>query len=287
MLCGDTRNRTTINRLPDVISGNRFFLLLVFLFSCHLQAAPLDGSISRPVVAIILDDLGNTLDTGKQAIELPYPLTYSFLPHSPHLSYLTKLASQNEKEIMLHLPMEPNGNEAMGPGGLLSGMHRQMFLKTLRENMATVPNFVGVNNHMGSRLTRSPASMRWLMQELKKYEDVFFVDSFTTLSTVAYKTAVDNNIPALRRDVFLDHDRDFGKLDYYFNRLIRIAKQRGYAVAIGHPHPQTLAYLRRALPHLRDAGIQLVTASQLIEFRKRRENLWRASLSPSPAALKN
>lgn len=252
-----------------------------------MQAAPLAGSISRPAISIIIDDLGDTYSTGKQAIELPYPLTYSFLPHTPYVESLTRLASRNDKEIMLHLPMEPNGNEAMGPGGLRVGMHKQQFLETLRASMASVPHFVGINNHMGSRLTRSPDMMRWLMQELNHHDDVFFVDSFTTISTVAYKTAVDYHVPALKRDVFLDHDRNFDKLEFQFGRLIRIAKRRGFAVAIAHPHPQTLHFLQKALTRLNKAGVQLLPVSQLIERKKRRETIWRASLSPSPKAVKN
>ncbi|MDH5217752.1 MAG: divergent polysaccharide deacetylase family protein [Gammaproteobacteria bacterium] len=251
-------------------------------------ALPLQGySAARPTIAIIIDDLGDTLKTGQQAINLPFPLTYSFLPQSRHTTFLANLASNLDKEVMLHLPMEPIGDEPMGQGGLQVDMDRASFLDVLRYNMQSVPNFIGINNHMGSRLTSNAVSMKWLMEELHVYEDLYFVDSFTSVNSIAHLTAVKNNVPSIMRDVFLDHNKDFSSLDHHFERLIVLAKRKGFALAIAHPHTESLRYLARKLPQLEARGIQLVPVSQLIELKKRRDILWRASLSPSPRAAKN
>lgn len=271
------------DRLIAFFSFSRSFLLFVFVIALPVQG----NSAARPTIAIIIDDLGDTLKTGRQAVNLPFPLTYSFLPQSRHTAFLAKLASSFDKEIMLHLPMEPIGNEPMGPGGLQVGMDRASFLDVLRHNMQSVPNFIGINNHMGSRLTSNAVSMKWLMEELHVYEDLYFVDSFTSVNSIAHLTAVKNNVPSITRDVFLDHNKDFADLDYHFERLIVLAKRKGFALAIAHPHPQSLRFLARKLPLLESRGIQLVPVSQLIELKKRRDILWRASLSPSPRAAKN
>ncbi|MDH5219307.1 MAG: divergent polysaccharide deacetylase family protein [Gammaproteobacteria bacterium] len=271
------------DRLLALLSISRFFLLFVFVFALPGQGF----SAARPTIAIIIDDLGDTLKTGQQAIDLPFPLTYSFLPQSRHTTFLASLASSLDKEIMLHLPMEPIGDESMGLGGLQVDMDRATFLDVLRHNMQSVPNFIGINNHMGSRLTSNAVSMKWLMEELHIYEDLYFVDSFTSVNSIAHLTAVKNNVPSITRDVFLDHNKDFASLDFHFERLIVLAKRNGFAVAIAHPHPQSLRFLARKLPLLESRGIQLVPVSQLIELKKRRDVLWRASLFPSPRAVKN
>ena len=276
-------SRSPKDRLLAPRALSRFLLLFVISFSF-----PIFGQgVTSPTVAIIIDDLGDTLKTGQQVISLPHALTYSFLPHSPHTKQLAQQASYLNKEVMLHLPMEPIGTESMGIGGLQVNMDKAKFLDVLRSSMQAVPNFIGINNHMGSKLTSNAKSMSWLMEELHVYEDLYFVDSFTSSKSLAYHTALKSHVPTILRDVFLDHNKEFANMGYQFNRLVAIAKRKGFAVAIAHPHPQTLRFLAKRLPLLESKGVQLVPMSQLLELKKRRETLWRASLSPSPKAVKN
>ncbi|MDH5544527.1 MAG: divergent polysaccharide deacetylase family protein [Gammaproteobacteria bacterium] len=272
-----------------VIASIGFCFALLWLgFPLSALASGLNtGQIARPVVAIVIDDIGDNLENGERAILLPYALTYSFLPHTQYSLALARLAEKKRKEIMLHLPMEPMGDEAMGPGGLQLEMEREVFVRTLHDDMQSLPHFVGINNHMGSRLTRFSVPMRWLMEELSRVEDVYFVDSFTTTDSVAYETAREYSIPTLTRDVFLDHNRNFSDMPMQFARLLAIARKHGTALAIAHPHNDTLEFLDRMLAELPHQGFQLVPVSQLIEFRKRRNTTWRASLSLLPKDLKN
>ncbi len=223
----------------------------------------------RPVAApaligIIIDDVGEDLKEGRRAISLPGPVAYSFLPYRDFVHPLARMAHRRHKEIMLHLPMEAVDGRPLGKGGLTLDMTRAEVEHTVRADLAAVPYVEGINNHMGSLLTRHPGMMMWLMHEINRHGDLFFIDSRTTVMTVAQQVADENGVPNLRRDVFLDDDLSAGAIAYQFKRLLVLARRQGWALAIGHPHPATLAFLEQALPRLAREGVKLVPVSYLI-----------------------
>ena len=220
---------------------------------------------------------------------MPGAVACAFLPRVPFTHKLAVMAHSNNKEVMLHAPMQAKGNNRLGPGGLTVDMSQEQFLKTLREDIEAVPHVMGISNHMGSLLTRHPGHMSWLMEEIVSKESLFFVDSLTTSETVARRVALEHDVPSISRDVFLDHDRDPEKIAAQLGKLISKAKQRGgWALGIGHPYPETMAILETVLPTLEYSGIKLIPVSQLITTRNTlRDTLWHASLSPSQKAVKN
>ena len=133
-------------------------LFILLLLSSSLSAA------DRPTIAIIIDDLGYSLKSGMDAINLPGQLTLAMLPKRPYTIKLARRAHARGKEIMLHLPMEALGGNSLGAGGLRRGMDRSRFALSVRESFESVPHAVGVNNHMGSALTGDGRAMKWLME---------------------------------------------------------------------------------------------------------------------------
>ena len=242
----------------------------------------------RPIVSLIIDDLGDRLDDGKRAIALPGNVTYSILPQTTFSRRLAELAHNRDREVMLHQPMQAISDAPMGPGGLSLHMTHQEFISTLRANLDSVPHASGLNNHMGSLLTRHPGQMGWLMHELWQQGDLYFVDSTTTSQTVALKVALEHHLPGLRRNIFIDHNRSDAAIRAQFERFVAQAKTVGNSLAIAHPYPETLLVLEEMLPTLTEQGIELIPVSELIRHRnERREQLWQASLSPSPMAVKS
>jgi polysaccharide deacetylase 2 family uncharacterized protein YibQ len=208
------------------------------------------NDIQQPAISIIIDDLGYMKKRDTRAIQLPGSVTFAFLPHTPHAHDLATLAHELNKEVMMHLPMESMEHEKLGSGGLTLDMTHEELSAQLKSNLESVPHVVGINNHMGSLLTQHPGHMHWLMQELHKRDDLYFVDSYTTKTSVAQKIASENWVPNLRRDVFLDNDRDPAKIRKHFRRLIKMARETGIALGIGHPYPETMAVLEEELPKL-------------------------------------
>ncbi len=218
----------------------------------------------RTSIAIIIDDMGNQKDLGLQALELPGSVTYAFLPHTPYAARFARLAHLLDKEVMLHLPMEAEAGQHLGPGGLTSTQDRRELLAKLKQDLLAVPYIRGVNNHMGSLLTQRMQPMQWVMKALQKNPRLFFVDSRTSPDTVAGKAAVQNGVPTLGRDIFLDHVQEPTAIGQQFQRLIALAKLQGGALAIGHAHPETLAVLATELRRLDDYGVRLVSVSSLL-----------------------
>lgn len=261
-------------------------LLLRWVACCALgattaaAATPGDTAGPRPRIAIIIDDLGPSFDSGRRAIELPGPVACAFLPYGRHTASLAHLAHTRHKEVMLHLPMQPVERANLDPGGLTLDMTRQQVVQTILEDLNRVPHVSGLNNHMGSLLTRHPGHMSWLMEVLQGRRDLFFVDSRTTRQTVAQRLADEKGIPAVSRDVFLDYQPGEASIQAQFQRLLQLARKNGSALAIGHPHPATLEVLTRELSTLEDYGVKLVPVSRLVQHQQERKSRWQLSLSP-------
>ena len=218
-----------------------------------------------PRVAIIIDDMGYHLANGKRAIELPGPVSFSFLPGAPRARALAEEAHALGKDILLHLPLQAaNDDKPPGPAEIHIDMGRDRLAHTFSEAMDAVPHVIGINSHRGSLLTRHPGHMQWLMEEIRNRDALFFIDSYTHHDSVALQIAVENGVEAIKRDVFLDPDPSPEAVEREFERLKALARKRGRALAIGHPYPSTLELLERELPRLADEGFELVRVSELL-----------------------
>lgn len=220
---------------------------------------------ARPQLVLIIDDLGYALEAGLRVARLPAPVVAAVLPHTPHARALATAAHGRGKEVMLHLPMQADSRSApIGRGGIYLDTQRAELRETLQAALDSVPHVVGVNNHMGSLVTRHPGLMLWLMEELADRPPLYWVDSRTTPETVAELKAHRLQVPTLRRDVFLDHQPTARGVAAEFARLKALAQARGTAVGIGHPYPVTLDYLEQALPGLEAEGFAVVSPRTLL-----------------------
>jgi polysaccharide deacetylase 2 family uncharacterized protein YibQ len=256
------------------------------LFGLLLGLVPGWATADPVRIAIVIDDLGNHLELGQNAVDLPGNLTYAVLPLRPYSRRLAKAAHARGREVMLHLPMQASTGKRMGAGGLSLQLDRTAFAHTVRNSLASVPHAVGVNNHMGSLLTQHPLAMQWLMEDLACFDRLYFVDSRTDVRTVARDKARAAGLPHAERDVFLDNVQQSDYIRKQLQRLVAKARRDGSAIGIGHPYPETIAVLAEELPRLAEQGIQIVPVSQLVEH-ERNEGLWHASSYPLQTAAKS
>ena len=238
-------------------------LLLTAAPGCAEEPPPRETP-KTAYIAIIIDDLGNSLREGRHVIHLPGPVACAILPHTAHSRHLAREAHARNKEVLLHLPMESLDQAAPGPGVLDSAMPERELEMTLDYDLETVPHAVGVNNHMGSLLTQQARAMRFLMQAISRRGNLFFVDSRTSPDSLAAQTASEHGVPALARNVFLDNERAPEAIEQRLEELVSIARRKGSALAIGHPYAETLEVLERWLPTLSDKDIQLVPLSVML-----------------------
>jgi len=216
-----------------------------------------------PRVAIVIDDLGYQKQLTLDFIELEFPLTLSFLPQAPFSKEMVQQAFQKGKETLLHLPMEPNGFPQTNPGPktLLTNMSDEEILNILKNDLDAFPQVSGVNNHMGSRFTEDRYKIALVLSMIKERK-LFFLDSRTTPQTVILFVASQLGVKAVQRDIFIDNNLNEEAIILQLEQLIRLAQERGFAVACGHPYPQTLRALKAKIPELQDK-VRLVPVSQL------------------------
>lgn len=230
--------------------------------------APESTTSPSAVIAVVIDDLGNTLTEGRRVAALPGPVTCSILPHTAHAHDIAELAHAAGKEVMLHLPMESVGDRPLGPGGINLDMTEPEIMQTVADDVAAIPHLAGVNNHEGSLITQHPGDMTWIMRALHAAGAYFYIDSYTSADSVAYQMARENGVPAARRNVFLDDENTPEAIMQQWQRLLKIARRNGFALAIGHPRSATLTLLEEELPKLVAENVTLVPASRIVALQE-------------------
>jgi polysaccharide deacetylase 2 family uncharacterized protein YibQ len=220
---------------------------------------------NRPArIALVIDDLGRSVDDLVPLEKLGVSITYSVLPFEENTPSVVAQLHRHREEILLHLPMQPKHGENPGPGALRLGMTEDQLRTGTLAALQAVPGAVGVNNHMGSGLSADARSMNAILRVLSS-RGLFFLDSRTSPDSVGYRTALSLGVPAAERQVFLDSDPGAEAVHEQFQRLLEVARSRGAAVAIGHPHPDTLAALTAEVPRAKALGYDFVPVSYLLD----------------------
>ena len=195
---------------------------------------------------------------------MPGPVTVAILPFAPNTTALAELAASRGADVILHEPMQAADAPPNDPGTLTVAMSEADLRTQFERALADVPQAIGVNNHTGSLLTAQRAAMNALMNELRVH-GLFFLDSRTTPETVALHVAVENGVPAVPRDVFLDHVVEAHDIEAEFERAIAIARRQGHVVVIAHPNDISLEFLEHTLPTLATRGVTQIRIVDLVE----------------------
>ena len=194
--------------------------------------------------ALVIDDMGYHQKIGEALLELPLNITFAFLPFAPHTESQLKLARARKRDILLHLPMEATDKKwDPGPGALFTAMDSETIHRTILQDLAAIPDAIGVNNHMGSLFTENEPAMREFLGLLKQ-RNLFFLDSQTSPHSVGYRVAGELGMLTMHRNVFLDNQQDKELIKRQLDALVFLAEKQGIAIGIAHPHQATLDALR-------------------------------------------
>lgn len=219
----------------------------------------------RAELAIIVDDMGSSLQEVRSLTAIGVPITLAVIPGLRHDREVAALAAGQGAEVMLHLPMQSKEypRRRLESNGLLLEYDHEKLQQLVAGYFEQVPQAKGANNHMGSAFTEEEVQMRTVLSLLRQ-RGLFFVDSVTTPASVGSRLAVELGVRHARRDVFLDNEQQEGYILNQLNTAVKRARKTGRAIAICHPHPVTIAALAKALPGLQQQGITLVHASRLV-----------------------
>jgi polysaccharide deacetylase 2 family uncharacterized protein YibQ len=251
-------------RFDYAFHGTRTHTIHVITPLAARARPPAKQDAAKARLAIILDDLGYDRAAADTLLALPFSLTVAVIPHLPLSTEVAEEAFRRGDQVLLHLPMESEVSDAKPEEiELHVGMSAVQVNEALAGMLDSVPHAVGVNNHQGSRATAEAALMEALMPLLRQ-RGLFFIDSRTTAATVAYDTAERDGVRAASRKVFLDDTPTREAILAQLDLAARDALRDGSSIAIGHPHPATIAALREGIPRLEARGIHLVFASDVV-----------------------
>lgn len=232
----------------------------------QLPPPPLE---TGPKLVIVIDDIGENMTVLRGLLALDVPLVYAVWPASSHTMDSVRLIRKSGHDMLIHFPMQPKGYPTVQPGkgALFTSMSAKEIRATIHRYTPMVPGAIGANNHMGSRFTEYKPGMQVALEEFKKL-GFFFLDSMTTPKSVGRSVAKSLAIPFYKRNVFLDNVKEIPAIVYQLQKAEQIALRKGHAIAIGHPHPVTLAALKQWAP-LRNKKISVIPLSKLkAEFIK-------------------
>ncbi len=212
----------------------------------------------------MFDDFGRSLAEIEKVEALGIPVSFAVLPFESRTAEVVARLAARGHEILCHLPMEAEGGENPGRDAILEGQGAAEMAALTGRALDAVPGAVGVNNHMGSRITSDAAAMRAILAVVGR-RGLFFLDSRTTPESRAYDVARALDLASARRDVFLDPDADAATVRAEFARLLETARERGAAIGIAHPRPVTLAALAPAIAAAKREGWEFVPVSYLVD----------------------
>ncbi|MEO8348912.1 MAG: divergent polysaccharide deacetylase family protein [Acidobacteriota bacterium] len=230
------------------------------------EPSPRAAAAGDARIAIVIDDLGDDRAALERIAAWRFEVAGAVLPGLPESAAAARHLAQSGKEVLLHLPMEPDGYPRVrpGPGVVLRSDSDERIAEIVAEDLESVPGAVGVNNHMGSAATADVRVMRAVVRVLAD-RGLFLLDSRTTEASVARRMAEEISLPAVSRRVFLDSVPTAAAIDRSFSELLARARKDGSALAIGHPYPETMAMLERELPKLQERGVELVRVKTLLK----------------------
>lgn len=226
---------------------------------------PQKREASPGTVAIIVDDMGSSVQELNELMAIKLPLTFSIIPGLAKGKEVAQAAHANGYLVMIHMPMEPQGfpKQRMEQNGLLLSQSEAEIEKRLNGFILAVPYAIGANNHMGSRFTEDKAKMGTVLAFLKG-KGLFFIDSRTTPHSVGYSLAREMGLETASRNVFIDNVQDVAAIKGQLEQLAAIARRKGSAIGICHPHKTTILALTTLLPELHRSGINFVYVAELV-----------------------
>ena len=209
------------------------------------------------ILYFIIDDAGYNIEKLKPFLDFPGDITIAVLPGLPYSKQSAELTLKKGKKVLLHQPMESINNSDTGPHAIMSEMQEPEIITILEHNISSIPGIIGMNNHMGSAITTNERIIKIIFKYLYN-KNLFFIDSMTTHDSICKKVAADNGYAIMHRDVFLDNIDEKKAIIESIKIGKSIAKNKGYAVMIGHVwSSELLDAMMQSYPTLIEEGFTL------------------------------
>lgn len=244
--------------------------MLVFTFlmvPSLIYADDAEKVMQKKKLAIVIDDFGNNMKGTDEILGLPVNLTIAVMPFMPSTKKDAEMAYQNGHEVIVHMPMEPKAGKRswLGPGAITSDLSDEEIRKRTEAAIRNVPYAVGMNNHMGSKITEDERAMRIILNVCKE-QGLYYLDSKTSGKSVIRKLANEIGIPVLENNIFFDDTYTVSHVTKQANLIAKGLLSKEQLIAIGHvgvPGPTTSTVLQKYIPVYEERA-NIVSLSKLI-----------------------
>lgn len=231
-------------------------------------------------LAVIIDDFGNDQKGTQEILSLPVKITVAVMPFLPTSVKDAEAAHRQGHDVIIHMPMEPKQGRSswLGPGAILSSLTDEEIRERMEEAIDSVPYAVGINNHMGSKVTGDERVMS-IVLDVCRERGLFFIDSKTNYHSVIGKLAAEKGMPSIANDIFLDDVHTVQHVSKQLLTAVQHAEERTSCIAIGHVGKygiRTAEALKGTIPKLQ-TKVEFVGISDLVRER----SSWRPN--PLPA----
>ncbi|MEY8348331.1 divergent polysaccharide deacetylase family protein [Bacillus cereus] len=230
--------------------------IIIFFIALFIGIFPLQTYAHTNKVAIVIDDFGNNMKGTERMLSLPIPLTVAVMPFLPSTKQDAVAAHQKGHEVILHMPMEPikGKKEWLGPKAITTDLSNHEIEKRIEQAIQDVPHAIGMNNHMGSKVTADERIMRIILSVCKKH-NLFYLDSKTNPNSVVPKIGKELGVPIVENQLFFDDVYTSSHITKQAQVLLQRIKEKPVVVAIGHVGPPgeiTSHVIQSSIPKVRE-----------------------------------
>lgn len=230
-------------------------------------AGQMEGDGQEPRIAIIIDDFGNDMGGTAEMLQLGIPMTAAVMPFLPTTAQDAEAAYQQGYDVLIHLPLEPKHGkpEWLGPGAIMASMSDEEVRSKVEAAVADVPHAVGINNHMGSKITGDKRVMGIILDVCRE-KGLFFVDSKTNYRSVVNELCREKGLPVLENSIFLDDVHSSRHITAQLRKAEQLAREQQSCITIGHVgiHGKvTASALKATISKLKADGVRFITISEL------------------------
>jgi hypothetical protein len=217
-------------------------------------------------IALIVRGLGVDAGLTERAIaQMPHQVAMGFVPYGEDLTTWTQRAQADRHDILIQIPLEPNGYPENNPGPhtLLTSLSIDENLEHLDWLLDRFDGVTGVTNYLGDKFASSPGSFAPMLMELKA-RDLLYVDDSKAANATTRQLARQVSLAYSVADIVIDTEREPEAITRQLEALETQAREDGAVVAIGHAHADTLSALESWLGTLNDRGLALVPITEVV-----------------------
>jgi len=230
----------------------------------QVYAAAFNPADPRPRIGIVVAGVGLSSQASQDTIDnLPSAVTLAFSPYAPDPAKLLARARSKGHEILISLPLEPNGYPLTDAGdeSLLVGAPAGQNLRRLDWALSRIQGYVGATGAMDGLYGERFAAATDLLDKLEgrlAARGLLYIDPRPGKPDPAMVTG-------RTVDVLVDQPPIEPVIDANLQKLEAIARAHGSALGlIGWPGPQTLTLLTDWAGTLSAAGFVLAPVTALV-----------------------